>query len=397
MGEKDPHVERLRKTTSYNDSLRHNVPRNRTSLRSLHSMAELTEEARPADVKEEPYEEKVASTPPNKDYQSFHGTPDASNPGGIGSGRIIPTRDSSLRHRHSQSSSSKKRRSAHHSRYSSTASKEFNTDNGTPGTSNDAEQVTRRIQELKDQQQKIKTELEVGNSPESPTKTSSVKPAKASKVSRVLGYEVDQAMQNGLARDRPSFNDSAPSPNVMTGKSRSGNRLGAPLASKSTHLPPQLPKSSTENLDSERARYRQSLEPITPTPHRRTPSGHLSHVSNGRPSYSTERPSSADSIDIAVDDYIFSPKLTQRVIHPTTGRSIAFSEVGDPKGHVVLCCVGMGLTRYLMAFYDELARTLNLRLVTLDRPGVGESGPHQGDEPTTPLSWPGKQDCPERL
>jgi hypothetical protein len=36
-----------------------------------------------------------------KDYQSFHGTPDASNPGGIGSGRIIPTRDSSLRHRHS--------------------------------------------------------------------------------------------------------------------------------------------------------------------------------------------------------------------------------------------------------------------------------------------------------
>ncbi|CAI7580135.1 unnamed protein product [Penicillium viridicatum] len=388
MGEKDPHVERLRKTTSYNDSLRHNVPRNRTSLRSLHSMAELTEEVRPADVKEEPYEEKVASTPPTKDYQSFHGTPDASTPGGIGSGRIIPARDSSLRHRHSQSSSSKKHRSARHSRYSSTASKDFHTDNGTPGTSNDAEQVTRRIQELKDQQQKIKTELEVANSPESPIKTSPVKQEKPSKVSRVLGYEVDQAIQNGLARDRPSFNNSAPSPNVMTGRSRSGNRLGAPLASKSTHLPPQLPKSSTENLDSERARYRQSLEPITPTTHRRTPSGHLSHVSNGRPSYSTERPSSVDSIDLAVDDYIFSPKLTQRVIHPTTGRSIAFSEVGDPKGHVVLCCVGMGLTRYLMAFYDELARTLNLRLVTLDRPGVGESGPHQGDEPTTPLSWP---------
>jgi hypothetical protein len=32
-------------------------------------------------------------------------------------------------------------RSARHSRYSSTASKEFNTDNGLPGTSNDAEQV----------------------------------------------------------------------------------------------------------------------------------------------------------------------------------------------------------------------------------------------------------------
>jgi hypothetical protein len=42
-----------------------------------------------------------------------------------------------------------------------------------------------------------------------------------------------------------------------------------------------------------------------------------------------------------------------------------------------------------MAFYDELARTLNLRLVTLDRPGVGESGPHLLDEPSNPLSWPG--------
>ncbi|KAJ5185977.1 hypothetical protein N7491_006152 [Penicillium cf. griseofulvum] len=386
MGEKDPQAERLRKTTSYNDSLRHNVPRNRASLRSFHSMAEVTEEARPPDVKEEPYEEKVACTPPSKDHQSFNGTPDASNPGGIGSGRIIPTRDSSLRHRHSQSSSSKKHRSARHSRYPSTASKEFNTDNGLPGTSNDAEQVTRRIQELKDQQQKIKTELEAENSPEHSTKMSPVKQPRASKASRVLGYDVNETMQNGPGRNHPSLHDSAPSPSVMTGKSRTGSRPGAPLA-KSTHLPAQLAKSSPEHTDSERARYRQSLEPIAPT-HRRTPSGHLSHLSNGRPSYSTERPSSADSIDLAVDDYIFSPKLTQRVIHPTTGRSIAFSEVGDPKGHVVLCCVGMGLTRYLMAFYDELARTLNLRLVTLDRPGVGESGPHQGDEPSTPLSWP---------
>lgn len=390
--EKDSQVERLRKTTSHNDNLRYNVPRNRASLRSLHSMAELTEEARPAGVKEEPHEEKVASTPPIKDHQSYHSDPDVGNPGGIGSGRFIPTRDSSLRHRHSQSPGSKKHRSARHSRYSSTASKEISTDNGSQGTNNDAEQVTRRIQELKDQQQKIKTELEVGNSPEQSTRMAPAKQPKTSKVSRVLGPEVDQAnIQNGPGRDQPFYNESAPSPSVMTGKSRTGHWPGAPLAQKSTHLPPQLSKSSAEALDFERTRYRQSLEPITPIQHRRTPSGHLSHLSNGRPSYSTERPSSADSLDLAVDDYIFSPKLTQRVTHPTTGRSIAFSEVGNPKGHVVLCCVGMGLTRYLMAFYDELARTLNLRLVTLDRPGVGESGPHQGDEPSTPLSWPGKQ------
>ncbi|CAI7644652.1 unnamed protein product [Penicillium bialowiezense] len=380
--EKDPQIERLRRTISHNDGLRHNIPRSRASLRSLHSMAEVNEEPRPTDLKEDPFEER-ARTPPVHDFQSLH-TPDAGSPGGIGSGRIIPTRDSSLRHRHSQSP--KKHRSTRHT------SKESAAANGLPGTSNDAEQVTKRIQQLKDQQQKIKTELEFDNSPESSTKTTPVKPVKpkGSKASRVLGHDVNQAtIHDGPAREHPPLNEAAPSPSVMTGKSR-GSRPGPPISSKSTNLPPLLSKMSVERSDSERARYRRSLEPIAPHQHRRTPSGHLSHVSHtsGRPSFNTERPSSADSIDLAVDDYMFSPKLTQKVTHPTSGRTIAFSEVGDPKGHVVLCCVGMGLTRYLMAFYDELARTLNLRLVTLDRPGVGESGPYQVDEPNTPLSWP---------
>jgi hypothetical protein len=47
----------------------------------------------------------------------------------------------------------------------------------------------------------------------------------------------------------------------------------------------------------------------------------------------------------------------------------------------------MGLTRYVMAFYDELATTLKLRLITPDRPGIGGS---QGDQSVTPLSWTGK-------
>jgi pimeloyl-ACP methyl ester carboxylesterase len=99
-----------------------------------------------------------------------------------------------------------------------------------------------------------------------------------------------------------------------------------------------------------------------------------------------DRPSSADSIEEAVDNYLKSPRLTQRVRHPQTGRVIAFSEVGDPEGFAVFCCVGMGLTRYLTAFYDELARTLKLRLITPDRPGVGESEPCT-DGSGKPLNW----------
>jgi len=374
-------ADRLRKTNSLNDSLRHNTPRNRASLRSIYSMANVAEESGPNGLQEGSSDGQAVRTPPAREHPSVQSTPDThNNPGGIGSGRYIPTRDSSLRH---QSSGSKKRRSARHSRYPSTASKDSVAQNGLPGTSNDAEQVTRRIQEVKNQQQKIKTELEADDSPGMSTRTIPFKQTKSPRSTSKL--EQARATYSEPKGDRLVLDDSAPSPSVMTGKSRSG-KPGQPLASRPTNFAPQFPKPPSAK--DEESLYRRSLEPVTPTKqHRRTPSGGLSV---GRPSINTERPSSADSIDLAVQDYIFSPKLTQTVVHPTSGRIIAFSEVGNPKGHVVLCCLGMGLTRYLMAFYDELARTLNLRLVTLDRPGVGESGPHQLDEPSNPLSWPGE-------
>ncbi|KAH8650094.1 hypothetical protein BX600DRAFT_517310 [Xylariales sp. PMI_506] len=117
-----------------------------------------------------------------------------------------------------------------------------------------------------------------------------------------------------------------------------------------------------------------------------------SDTENGRatspePHVTYERPRSADSVDDAVESYLCSPRLSQKIKHPQTGRVISFSEVGDADGSAVFCCVGMGLTRYIMAFYDELALTLKLRLITPDRPGVGDSEPYS-DGTATPLSWP---------
>jgi hypothetical protein len=100
-----------------------------------------------------------------------------------------------------------------------------------------------------------------------------------------------------------------------------------------------------------------------------------------------ERPASLNSIDIEVDSFLDSARLSQKIRQPQTGRVISFSEVGDPNGFAVFVCVGMGLTRYVMAFYDQLAATLKLRLITPDRPGIGGS---QVDPTGTPLSWPGK-------
>ncbi|KAL9068592.1 MAG: hypothetical protein Q9157_006452, partial [Trypethelium eluteriae] len=99
------------------------------------------------------------------------------------------------------------------------------------------------------------------------------------------------------------------------------------------------------------------------------------------------RPSSIDSIDMGVDDFLRSPRLSQKATDPQSGRVIMFSEVGDPKGYAVFCCVGMGLTRFVTAFYDELATTLKLRLITPDRPGIGGSEPYPERE-GTPLGWP---------
>ncbi|EXJ86219.1 hypothetical protein A1O1_06589 [Capronia coronata CBS 617.96] len=113
-----------------------------------------------------------------------------------------------------------------------------------------------------------------------------------------------------------------------------------------------------------------------------------SSTSQPRRKSSRRDPSAAElkSISDEVDTFLGAPRFTQKIRHPRTGRTIAFSEVGDPRGFVVFCCVGMGLTRYLTAFYDELARTLRLRLIAPDRPGVGESSAAP-ESACTPLNW----------
>lgn len=95
-----------------------------------------------------------------------------------------------------------------------------------------------------------------------------------------------------------------------------------------------------------------------------------------------------DSIEDAVLEYLKDPRLSRKVRHGPTGRTISYSEVGDPKGAAVFVCVGMGLTRFVAVFYDELATTLRLRLITIDRPGVGGSDPYPAHDRTGPLSWP---------
>jgi len=157
-----------------------------------------------------------------------------------------------------------------------------------------------------------------------------------------------------------------PEPLDIAQTKRSGSRLKRLSGPKSPRASTDKGARNSSNLASRVA----SPEPVKPQIH------------------IDDRPTSADSIDDAVDAYLCSPRLSQKIRHPQTGRTISFSEVGDSEGFAVFCCVGMGLTRYITAFYDELALTLKLRLITPDRPGVGDSEPYN-DGTATPLSWPG--------
>ncbi|RAL09298.1 hydrolase, alpha/beta fold family protein [Aspergillus homomorphus CBS 101889] len=380
--EKERQVDRLRKANSCNDGFRHNIPRSRASVRSLYSMADVAEEGRalPFRSATETATESSISRPSSKERRSLQGARESmlSAPGGIGSGRSIPARESSLRHKFS-SSPKHRRSSTRHSRYSSTSSREMKVDSAVSGVGSEADQVTKRILELKDQQQKIKTELELDDIPSDFRKEPIATPAQ--QLVNSTGFDGTTDSQQTEHPSRFSFDESAPAPAVLTGKSRSTARISPPFTSRSA-------TTSIHSFDKfdpfEKASHRNTAEPPSPFRHQRS----RSNASSPTGYFAVdERPSSADSIDLAIQDYVTAAKLTQRVIHPASGRSIAFSEVGDPNGHVVLCCLGMGLTRYLMAFYDELARSLHLRLITLDRPGVGESAPYI-NEPATPLSWP---------
>ncbi len=329
----------------------------------------------------------------------------------------IPTRESSKRHSLRMSSIHRKRRSrlSEHSGAleARDASIEKNQDtlhealqkvaDGTepeiqPEPAEDL--VTRRIKELKDQKMQrdrssVDTPTEFLSAPETPDRSLSPSPLPTSPwpvVARIPEAEQEPA---GAESARVSVSgdakNSAPSPTIASTTNRESLNANKTVDSRSPSAiadNESKRRSFTAPQRSNSRLLRRLSRPTSPTATRR----HTRAFSNtlNQPSRVTQYFSEigdGDSIDDAVERFLSSPRLSQTIRNSQTGRVIAFSEVGDPKGSVVFCCVGMGLTRFLTAFYDELALTLRLRLITPDRPGVGSSEPH-ADGLDTPLGWP---------
>lgn len=316
---------------------------------------------------------------------SRHWSPSRANsPGGIGSRRFIPTRDSSLRKPAAQT---KKRDSKLASRQSDMErDKEKN--------------AIPEHDESSGQRQESSTENGESTIPKASTEGFELPPPPPIPATST-SKQSEETTKNDDRLDVEDDSDCAPAP-VITQRRPQLNASPSKSKRSSIQKGPSggvSPDSTDLKVTGSSSRLKRLSGPTSPAisendaskKNASRPTSRVVSPEQPRPSsvFMDARPSSADSIDDAVTTYLASPRLSQKIRHPQTGRTISFSEVGDPEGSAVFCCVGMGLTRYITAFYDELALALKLRLITPDRPGVGQSEPYT-DGTATPLSWPGK-------
>ncbi|KZT41407.1 hypothetical protein SISSUDRAFT_1059542 [Sistotremastrum suecicum HHB10207 ss-3] len=78
----------------------------------------------------------------------------------------------------------------------------------------------------------------------------------------------------------------------------------------------------------------------------------------------------------AIATYLRSTRLTtliQLTRHPHKPMQVSISDLGDPNGRPLIVFLGLGSVRYLMGLYDEMAECLGLRLITIDRWGLGRT------------------------
>ncbi|CAB4386972.1 unnamed protein product [Rhizophagus irregularis] len=109
-------------------------------------------------------------------------------------------------------------------------------------------------------------------------------------------------------------------------------------------------------------------------------------TSNNTPETNETTTNSNSNNNMEITTFLAAPRLTQRV-RLSSGRVVSFSEVGDRNGFPVFVFLGMGCVRYFIAFFDDLAKSYNLRLICPDRPGIGLSDDVKAEDQQV-LKWP---------
>ncbi|WAR54176.1 hypothetical protein PtB15_3B689 [Puccinia triticina] len=100
------------------------------------------------------------------------------------------------------------------------------------------------------------------------------------------------------------------------------------------------------------------------------------HRSPLKQSSTTEdRPSARAQVDDPIALYLRSTRLTTliKLERQQSPMTVSLADVGSPTGHPVVIFLGLGCVRYLVGLYDELAEALGLRLICIDRWGLGKT------------------------
>ncbi len=94
--------------------------------------------------------------------------------------------------------------------------------------------------------------------------------------------------------------------------------------------------------------------------------------------------------DHAMAVYLSSPHLNRSLDlprpFPERPLHVSFAEIGSPTGRPVVLFLGLGCVRYLIALFDDVARALGLRLICIDRWGLGKTD-NVPQERRSELEW----------
>lgn len=163
----------------------------------------------------------------------------------------------------------------------------------------------------------------------------------------------------------------------------------APSSSSHKSEPPQTASSSHDDSDASSVdsifaeavgtssfALSPHLTPPSQTNTRLKPSRSMSDMSQQQSisSYSNTSVKSTEQLEIA--RFLRSPRLTRLLRLPglrSNALQVSLADVGDPEGHPVVVFLGLGCVRHLVALYDELAEAMHLRLICIDRWGLGQT------------------------
>ena len=84
-----------------------------------------------------------------------------------------------------------------------------------------------------------------------------------------------------------------------------------------------------------------------------------------------------EDLDLSMAIYLHSPHLNRLLDlprpFPEKPLRVSLADVGSPTGRPILLFLGLGCVRYLIALFDDIARAFNLRLICIDRWGLGRT------------------------